>query len=45
MSWSLGFGDLFVMGGTCQRTHDHAVPKVARAAPRISILFRPIWEA
>lgn len=43
-SWLLGFGDLFVMGGTCQRTFDHAVPKVARAAPRLSVMFRPVWE-
>ena len=36
-----GHGDLLVMGGTCQRTWDHAVPKVARAAgPRISLSFR-----
>jgi alkylated DNA repair dioxygenase AlkB len=38
----LGHGDLIVMGGTCQRTWDHAVPKSTRAAgPRISIQFRP----
>jgi alkylated DNA repair dioxygenase AlkB len=42
----LGWGDLLVMGGTCQRTWEHAVPKVARAvAPRIAIMFRPVWEA
>jgi len=41
---SLGCGDLIVMGGTCQRTHQHAIPKVARAQPRIAIMFRPIWE-
>ena len=36
-----GHGDLLVMGGTCQRTWDHAVPKVARVAgPRISLSFR-----
>lgn len=39
----LGHGDLLVMGGTCQRTWDHAVPKVARAGPRIALMFRPIW--
>jgi len=39
-SWALGWGDLFVMGGTCQRTWQHAVPKCARAQPRISIIFR-----
>lgn len=39
---SLGHGDLIVMGGSCQRTWDHAVPKTARpVGPRISIQFRP----
>jgi alkylated DNA repair dioxygenase AlkB len=33
-------GDLLVMGGACQRTWQHAVPKVARAGPRMSITFR-----
>ncbi|MDF3071687.1 MAG: Alkylated repair protein AlkB [Polyangiaceae bacterium] len=42
---SLGWGDLLVMGGSCQRTWEHAVPKLKRAAPRIAIMFRPIWEA
>ncbi|MER6225347.1 alpha-ketoglutarate-dependent dioxygenase AlkB [Streptomyces sp. 900105755] len=38
----LGHGDLIVMGGSCQRTWEHCVPKTARAAgPRISIQFRP----
>ncbi|GLX17313.1 alpha-ketoglutarate-dependent dioxygenase AlkB [Streptomyces lavendulae] len=37
----LGHGDLVVMGGSCQRTMEHAVPKTARAVgPRISIQFR-----
>ncbi|MFJ5547511.1 alpha-ketoglutarate-dependent dioxygenase AlkB [Streptomyces sp. NPDC093225] len=37
----LGHGDLVVMGGSCQRTWDHAIPKSARAVgPRISIQFR-----
>jgi alkylated DNA repair dioxygenase AlkB len=37
----LGHGDLIVMGGSCQRTWEHCVPKSARAAgPRISIQFR-----
>ncbi|WP_042405738.1 alpha-ketoglutarate-dependent dioxygenase AlkB [Streptacidiphilus carbonis] len=37
-----GHGDLLVMGGSCQRTWDHAVPKTARpVGPRISIQFRP----
>ena len=33
-------GDLLVMGGSCQRTWDHAVPKVSSAAPRMSVQFR-----
>ncbi|HEX4814177.1 MAG TPA: alpha-ketoglutarate-dependent dioxygenase AlkB [Nonomuraea sp.] len=38
----LGHGDLIVMGGGCQRTWEHAVPKTTRpAGPRISIQFRP----
>ncbi|BAC68841.1 DNA repair protein [Streptomyces avermitilis] len=38
----LGHGDLIVMGGSCQRTWEHAIPKSTRAAgPRISIQFRP----
>jgi len=41
---TLGWGDLFVMGGTCQRTWQHAVPKVVRAGPRIALMFRPQWE-
>ncbi|MEU9006440.1 alpha-ketoglutarate-dependent dioxygenase AlkB [Streptomyces sp. NPDC059982] len=37
----LGHGDLIVMGGSCQRTMEHAVPKSARAVgPRISVQFR-----
>ena len=35
-------GDLLVMGGSCQRTWEHAVPKTAApTGPRISIQFRP----
>ncbi|KMO75650.1 alpha-ketoglutarate-dependent dioxygenase AlkB [Mycolicibacterium obuense] len=37
-----GHGDLLVMGGSCQRTWEHAIPKTARpTGPRISIQFRP----
>ncbi len=36
----LGHGDLLVTGGTTQRTWEHAVLKVARAGPRISIAYR-----
>ena len=38
----LGHGDLIVMGGSCQRTWEHAVLKTARpVGPRISVQFRP----
>ncbi|MGW4470725.1 alpha-ketoglutarate-dependent dioxygenase AlkB [Nonomuraea sp. NPDC004354] len=38
----LGHGDLLVMGGSCQRTWEHAIPKTARpVGPRVSIQFRP----
>ncbi len=38
----LGHGDLVVMGGSCQRTWEHAVPKTSRAVgARISVQFRP----
>ncbi|WP_405770979.1 alpha-ketoglutarate-dependent dioxygenase AlkB [Streptomyces sp. NBC_00080] len=38
----LGHGDLIVMGGSCQRTWEHCVPKSTRAAgSRISVQFRP----
>jgi alkylated DNA repair dioxygenase AlkB len=40
--FELGRGDLFIMGGSCQRTWEHSVPKVARAnGPRMSVQFRP----
>jgi alkylated DNA repair dioxygenase AlkB len=41
LSFEMGHGDLLVMGGSCQRTWEHAVPKVAHAGPRISVQFRP----
>ncbi|KUH69998.1 DNA repair protein [Mycolicibacterium novocastrense] len=35
-------GDLLVMGGSCQRTWEHAIPKTAHpVGVRISIQFRP----
>ncbi|WP_027343307.1 alpha-ketoglutarate-dependent dioxygenase AlkB [Hamadaea tsunoensis] len=41
LRYELGHGDLIVMGGSCQRTWEHAIPKTARpAGPRISIQFR-----
>lgn len=41
-SYPLGHGDLIVMGGSCQRTWEHAILKTGRAVgPRISVQFRP----
>lgn len=36
-------GELLVMGGTCQRTWEHTVPKCAAAGPRISVMFREAY--
>lgn len=43
LRYALGHGDLIVMGGSCQRTWEHAIPKLAARTigPRISIQFRP----
>lgn len=40
IGFNLGWGDLLVMGGSCQRTYQHCVPKVAHAQPRIAVMFR-----
>lgn len=41
--YELASGDLLVMGGSCQRTFEHAVPKTARpVGGRISVQFRPV---
>lgn len=40
IGWPAGRGDLIVMGGSCQRTFDHSVPKIASAGPRIAVMFR-----
>jgi alkylated DNA repair dioxygenase AlkB len=41
LRFALGHGDLLVMGGSCQRTWEHAVPKTARpVGPRVSVQFR-----
>jgi alkylated DNA repair dioxygenase AlkB len=38
----VGHGDLAVMGGSCQRTWEHAIPKTAHSVgARISLQFRP----
>jgi len=45
LRFALGHGDLVVMGGSAQRTHEHAVLKSRSAlGPRISIQFRPDWR-
>jgi alkylated DNA repair dioxygenase AlkB len=36
----VGLGDLVVMGGTCQRSFEHCVPKTRAAEPRIAIMLR-----
>jgi len=42
LRFPLGHGDLVVMGGSCQRTWEHAVPKTATpVGPRVSVQFRP----
>ncbi len=41
-SFAMGHGDLLVMGGSCQRTWEHAVLKsTVPVGPRISVQFRP----
>ena len=43
MRFEVGHGDLLVMGGSCQRTWDHAIPKSPKVTgPRISVQFRPL---
>ncbi|MCA1735510.1 MAG: alpha-ketoglutarate-dependent dioxygenase AlkB [Actinobacteria bacterium] len=44
IGWSAGHGDLIVMGGSCQRTHDHSIPKVAKAGERIAVMFRHSYD-
>ena len=41
-SWSISLesGDLLVMGGATQHHWEHAIPKVAHAAPRMSVTMR-----
>jgi alkylated DNA repair dioxygenase AlkB len=42
LRFPLAHGDLLVMGGSCQRTWEHSVPKMsACTGPRVSIQFRP----
>ena len=42
IAFAMGHGDLLVMGGSCQRTWEHAVLKTSQGVgPRISIQYRP----
>lgn len=43
-SFSLGHGDLVVMGGSCQRTWEHGIPKAKAAEPRIALMFRHRYD-
>lgn len=43
LGFQLGGGDLVVMGGSCQRTWQHGIPKVKHAGARIALMFRPVW--
>lgn len=42
-AFALGFGDLLVMGGSCQRTFQHCIPKTQQPGTRIAVMFRPAW--
>ncbi len=45
LTFSLGHGDLVVMGGSCQRTWEHSVPKArSTAEPRIALMFRHAYD-
>lgn len=44
IGYALGSGDLVVMGGSCQRTWRHSVPKSANAGPRIALMFRHAYD-
>ena len=42
LRFTLGSGDLLVMGGACQHSWQHAVPKMASAPPRMSLSYRHV---
>lgn len=45
-SFSLGHGDLVVMGGSTQRTHEHAIPKTTSPVEaRIALMFRHRYDS
>ena len=42
LRFTLGHGDLVVMGGSCQRTWEHCIPKTTKpVGPRVSVQYRP----
>jgi alkylated DNA repair dioxygenase AlkB len=42
LRFTVGHGDLVVMGGSCQRTWEHCIPKTAKpVGPRVSVQYRP----
>ncbi|HSC86577.1 MAG TPA: alpha-ketoglutarate-dependent dioxygenase AlkB [Polyangiaceae bacterium] len=43
-TFELREGDLLVMGGSCQETWEHSIPKMRRAGPRLAVMFRERWE-
>jgi alkylated DNA repair dioxygenase AlkB len=43
-AYSLGHGDLVVMGGACQRTWEHGVPKSSATHGRIALMFRHAYD-
>jgi alkylated DNA repair dioxygenase AlkB len=46
LRFPLGHGDLVVMGGSCQRTWEHCIPKTTRpVGPRVSVQLRPAGVA
>jgi alkylated DNA repair dioxygenase AlkB len=46
LRFPLGHGDLVVMGGSCQRTWEHCIPKTVKpVGPRVSVQFRPAGVA
>ncbi|UOY00401.1 alpha-ketoglutarate-dependent dioxygenase AlkB [Blastococcus sp. PRF04-17] len=46
LRFPLGHGDLVVMGGSCQRTWEHCIPKTTQpVGPRVSVQFRPTGVA
>lgn len=40
--FTVGWGDLVVMGGACQRDWEHGIPKTRHANPRMAVMFRHV---